>query len=51
MLVGWSIVTGTIVAVIHRLIGFVRTFLLAAVAVAFYLFANSTNLHDALRLR
>ncbi len=51
LLVGMSIVTGTILAVLHRVIGFPRLVLLAGVAVAFYLFANSTSLTDALRIR
>ena len=46
-----SIATGTGLAFLHRLIGFGRLLLLAGVAVAFYLFANSASLSDALRIR
>jgi hypothetical protein len=51
LLVFASIATGTVIATLHRVIGFGRTVLLTGVAVAFYLFANSTNLSDALRIR
>ena len=45
-LIGWSLFVGVAVAIVLRLVGFFRAALLVAVAVAFYLFANSSSLTD-----
>lgn len=51
MLVGMSLLTGFVTTVLLRIIGFFRTLLLAAVAIAFYLFANSQSLESTFHLR